>query len=464
ENAAIGMHWVAADGTILWANKAELSLTGYEAHEYIGHHISEFHADREVIEDILQRLSRNEQLHDYETRMKCKDGSLRYVRIDSNVFMRHGKFVHTRCFTTDITDNKQAEQSSSHLAAIVESSDDAIISKDLNGIITSWNSSAERILGYKPEEMIGKPILTIIPPELHSDETMILSKIRAGERIEHFQTVRLHKSGERLDVSLTISPVKNRRGKIAGAAKILRDITQQKKLENALHTTEKLASVGRLAATIAHEINNPLEGVTNFIYLARKCPEISGEVKCYLESADRELQRAAHIAQQALGFYRDTSQPVLLEVFRVVEDVLEIYQRKFEYKHLHVERQIESMLEICTWQGELKQVLSNLIANALDASKDGGRIIIRARACRNLKTGQPEIRFTIADNGIGVADEIRRKLFTPFFTTKKEVGTGLGLWITKELLEKRGGRIHLRSRESSPSGTMISFCLPVSQA
>lgn len=462
ENAVIGMHWVAADGMILWSNQAELALVGYEPDEYIGHHISEFHADKDVIDDILQRLGRNEQLHGYEARLKHKDGSLRDVRIDSNVYMRNGRFVHTRCFTTDISDKKQIEHSSSHLAAIVESSDDAIISKDLNGIITSWNRSAERILGYKSEEVIGKSILLLIPPELHEDETMILSKIRAGERIEHFQTVRLHKSGERLDVSLTISPVRDLRGKIVGAAKILRDVTQQKKLEKALHTTEKLASVGRLAATIAHEINNPLEGVTNFIYLARQQPEISGDVKYYLESADRELRRVAHIAQQALGFYRDTSQPVQLSVPDVIEDVLAIYQRKFEYKQLRIERQIETGLEIRAWLGELKQVLSNLIANALDATKQRGTIIIRARSSHDVKTGHPQMRVTIADDGIGIPSNIRKKLFTPFFTTKREIGTGLGLWITKDLLEKRGGRIQLRSRESSPSGTTIRFCLPIS--
>jgi PAS domain S-box-containing protein len=464
ENAVIGMHWVAADGTILWANKAELALVGYERDEYIGHHISEFHADSDVIQDILARMGRNEQLHGYESQIRRKDGSLRHVRIDSNAFMRNGQFAHTRCFTTDITDKKEAERSQSRLAAIVESSDDAIISKDLNGIITSWNKGAERIFGYKPEEIIGKSILLLIPPELHADETMILARIRAGERINHFQTVRLRKNGERLDASLTVSPIRDRQGKVIGAAKILRDITQQKKLESALHTTERLALVGRLAATIAHEINNPLEAVTNFIYIARNSPEISEQTRQYLESADRELRRAAHIAQQTLGFYRDTSQPVLLDVSRMVEDVLAIYERKFKYKQLCVEREIEPEMKICAWQGELKQVLSNLITNALDASKEGGRIVIRARSSRNIETGNPEIRFTIADNGLGISNETKGNLFRPFFTTKKTVGTGLGLWITKDLLEKRGGRISLRSRCSDPSGTTITFCLPALQA
>jgi PAS domain S-box-containing protein len=360
----------------------------------------------------------------------------------------------------DIAEEKSERETRYRLAAIVESSDDAIISKDLNGTITSWNGGAERIFGYKADEMIGRPITLLIPPELQEDEVLILSKIRAGQRIEHFQTVRLHKNGDRLDVSLTISPVKDGNGKIIGAAKILRDVTQQKKLEAALRTSERLASVGRLAATIAHEINNPLEAVTNFIYLAKQQQDISKEGMRYLESADQELRRAAHIAQQTLGFYRDTSEAILVNISNVIEDLLALYGRKFEYKKLQIELQTEPGLRFSVWHGELKQILSNLIANALDASREHGRIIIRARTSRYPWSGSPVLHIAIADNGTGIPDQDKGKIFTPFFTTKKAVGTGLGLWVTKDLVEKRGGRIRLRSRASSPSGTVVNFSLP----
>jgi PAS domain S-box-containing protein len=460
ENAAIGMHWVAEDATILWANKAELALLGYERHEYVGHHISEFHADGPVIEDILQRLSRYEELQDYEARLKCKDGSLRDVRIDSNVYRRDGRFVHTRCFTTDITEKKQAQQASFRLAAIVESSDDAIVSKDLNGIVKSWNASAERIFGYAPEEIIGQPITLLIPRDLWADEGRILAKIRAGERIDHFQTVRLHKSGERIDVSLTVSPVKDKRGNIIGAAKIVRDVTQQKKLEAALHTTERLASVGRLAATVAHEINNPLESVVNFVYLAKQQPEISAETRDFLAAADQELSRVAHIAQQTLGFYRDNSHPVSLSISAVIESVLKVYHFKLQNKALQIEPQIDPGIAILALQGEVKQVLSNLIANAIDASRQGGRIVIRARVSRHPLSGAAGVRITIADDGTGIAPKNKQRIFVPFFTTKQAVGTGLGLWITKDLLEKKGGSIQFRSSDRTPSGTVMSIFLP----
>jgi PAS domain S-box-containing protein len=464
ENAAVGMHWLAADGTILWANKAQLALLGYTREEYIGHKISEFHVDHAAIDDIMQRIRHREELQDYESRMRRNDGSVRHVRIDSNLFVRNGSFVHTRCFITDITEKKEAERALFQLAAIVESSDDAIVSKDLNGIIKCWNNSAERVLGYKAEEVIGKSITLLIPPELQQDEVMILSKIRAGQRVDHFQTTRLRKDGHRIDVSLTVSPVRDRHGNIIGAAKILRDITQQKQMERALHTSERLASVGRLAATIAHEINNPLEAITNFIYLAKRQPELREDTRYYLSTADQELVRVAHIVQQTLGFYRSTTHPSCRAVSDALEDVLTIYDRKCRYKNLRVEQRIEPGLTIRTMQGEFKQILSNLITNAIDASRDGGRIVIRARSVRDLRSGLPGIRLTVADNGAGISAQDQARLFVPFFTTKKEVGTGLGLWITKDLLEKRGGSISVRSRDSIRTGTVISVFLPTEQA
>jgi len=341
------------------------------------------------------------------------------------------------------------------LAAIVESSDDAIVGKDLTGIVTNWNKAAERIFGYKAEEIIGQPITTIIPVELQGDEPGILARIQAGERIEHFETVRVTKDGRRLNVSLTVSPIKDSKGRIVGAAKIARDITQQKKLEDALRTTERLASVGRLAATVAHEINNPLEAVTNFIYLANQQPDLSEKLKRYLSSADQELRRVAHIAQQTLGFYKDNSQPTEVSIAEAIGDVLTVYDRKMTYKQLRVEQRVEADLRLRTLAGELKQVLSNLIANAIDASREGGRIIIRARAAR---CGGAYI--TIADTGVGIAARDQANLFTPFFTTKREVGTGLGLWITRDLLRKKGGNIHFRSRNQEPSGTVMRIYLP----
>lgn len=353
------------------------------------------------------------------------------------------------------------------LAAIVASSDDAIVSKDLNGIVTSWNAAAERILGWTAGEMIGKSILTIIPPELHSDEPEILRKIRAGEHIDHFETVRMTKRGERLDVSLTISPVRNAQGKIIGAAKILRDVTAQKKMEATLRTTERLASVGRLAATVAHEINNPLEAVTNLIYLARLDPGLPESARACLTAADEELQRVSHIARQTLGFYRDTSHPVTIDVAEAIEEVLAVYNRRLRYKDLAVRQEVQSGLTVCALMGEFKQVLSNLVANAIDAALNRTEIRIRAWSARHPATDLPGIRITIADQGVGIPAANRHRIFMPFFTTKRDFGTGLGLWITRDLLEKKGGMIHCRSHAVGESrrqpGTVMMLFLPTAQ-
>jgi len=463
ENAVLGMHWMAPDGTILWANHSELLLLGYQAQDFVGRDFADFAEEPEIIHGLLQRLATGECIHDFELRLRARDGSLRWVRFDANPWPRGKELHQVRCFVIDISDKKRADEAQMKLAAIVESSGDAIVSKDLSGIVTSWNAAAERILGYTAAEMIGRPITTVIPPELHHDEVEILRKIQAGERIEHFETVRVTKSGERIDVSLTISPVRNPQGRIIGAAKILRDVTMQKRLEMALHTSERLASVGRLAATVAHEINNPLEAVTNLIFLARQNGDVPESAKQCLVMADEELKRVTHIAKQTLGFYRDTSSPVWISVANSIDEMLAIYHRRLNYRQIGLHKRIEKGLRLYALHGEFKQTVSNLVTNAIDASRPGGSIEVRAWSARHPLTGAPGIRLVVADRGTGIPDEIRRQIFAPFFTTKKDVGTGLGLWIVKGMLLKSGGSIRCRSRVAgSPggSGTVMMVYLP----
>jgi PAS domain S-box-containing protein len=231
ENAALGLHWVGADGTILWANQAELDLLGYTRDEYIGHHIAEFHADQDTINDILYRLSNKQTLHNYEATLRHKDGSIRHVVITSNVRWDKDRFLHTRCFTRDITESKRAEQANHLLASIVESSDDAILSKDMEGTILSWNKGAERLYGYSAKDVIGRPVSLLMPQERADDFPAIMDTLRRGERVEHYETERITKSGARLHVSLTVSPIRNAEGRIIGASAIARDITFRKRLE-----------------------------------------------------------------------------------------------------------------------------------------------------------------------------------------------------------------------------------------
>jgi PAS domain S-box-containing protein len=231
ENAAVGLHWVASDGTILWTNQAELNLLGYTREEYIGHHIAEFHVDQDAIKDILHRLSNKETLQGYEARLRHKDGSIRHVLINSNVRWDKGKFLHTRCFTRDITETKEAEEARYLLASIIESSDDAILSKSMEGTILSWNRGAERLYGYSAEEVKGRPVSMLMPPDRADDFPMIMQRLRRGERVEHYETERVRKDGAIIQISVTVSPIKNLAGEVIGASAIARDVSEQKQLE-----------------------------------------------------------------------------------------------------------------------------------------------------------------------------------------------------------------------------------------
>jgi PAS domain S-box-containing protein len=462
ENAVLPMHWVARDGTILWANKAEMDLLGFEPQEIIGHHIGEFHADSQAIEDILSRLARNEQLRGYEARLRCKDGSLRDVRIDSNVFTENGMFVHTRCFIIDITEQKKAEADRLLCAAIVRSSDDAIASKDLNGIVTSWNTAAEQMFGYKADEIVGQPILMIIPPELRRDEDMILGKIRRGERLEHFETVRVTKSGKRIDVSLTISPVKDGRGRVVGAAKIVRDITERKRTEEALRRAEKLAATGQLAAVIAHEINNPMQALTNVFALLARRTAMDADATQLVSVAESELSRMSHIARQMLSFYREPARPIPVKMTELIEGILELLALSWRANHIKVERRYEYDEHVCAFPVEVQQLFVNLLNNAAEAVGSRGRICVHVGMSRDwAHAGRRGVRVVIADNGPGIEPDIRKRVFEPFFTTKEQKGTGLGLWVVKGIVTKHEGSLRLRTSTSpGRSGTVISVFFP----
>jgi PAS domain S-box-containing protein len=264
ENATVSLHWVGADGTILWANRAELELLGYAKEEYIGRNIAEFHVDRPAIDDILCRLLNRQEIHGYEARLRCKDGSIKHVLINSSGLWEGERFLHTRCFTHDITDRKRAEEAQARLAAIVESSDDAILSKTLDGIITSWNRGAERLFGYTAAEAVGRPVTLIIPPERLDEEPAILQRLRRGERVEHFETVRVARDGRRLDISLTISPLRDSDGRIIGASKIARDITARKRAEATLREQARLLREVAAAGLTIHSAGS-LDSVLRII-------------------------------------------------------------------------------------------------------------------------------------------------------------------------------------------------------
>ena len=234
----------------------------------------------------------------------------------------------------------------------------------------------------------------------------------------------------------------------------------RRRAEEALRRSEKLAATGRLAATIAHEINNPLEAISNAIYLARSSP--SHEVGQYLKIADQELARVAQITKQTLGFYRETATPGVVKISALLDELLNLYSRKLEAKKLTVKKQYRDELEIWGLEGELRQVFANQIANAIYATPHNGCLTIRIRRSKSWGNGQSAgTAVTLVDTGSGIPQEVLPKIFDPFFTTKQDVGNGLGLWITQDIVARHGGSIRAKSRtHPGPSGTIFTTFLP----
>ncbi|MBW4038861.1 MAG: PAS domain-containing protein [Acidobacteria bacterium] len=247
---------------------------------------------------------------------------------------------------------------------------------------------------------------------------------------------------------------------VTGMIGTVQDITARRTHDSSLLQSEKLAATGRLAATIAHEINNPLEAVTNLIYLSRTDPEVPLSVRRLLETADSELARVSQIAQQTLGFYRDTTRPVDIDLNLLLHSVVDLFARKMLSNKIVCDLDLEPGLTIRGLQGEIRQVFSNLVVNAIDAvvhTGKGGRINIRGRHRHGTKDG---VSILICDEGSGIPPHVRERVFSPFFTTKPTIGTGLGLWVTRGFVEKQGGSIRFRSCTEIRSGTIFRVVLP----
>jgi signal transduction histidine kinase len=240
------------------------------------------------------------------------------------------------------------------------------------------------------------------------------------------------------------------------------DITSRKRTEDALRRTEKLAAAGRLAATISHEINNPLESVINLLYLMDSQPGLNGQAREYLALAQQELARITQITTQTLGFYRQSTRATEVYLADIIDSVLKLYASRLHHAHIDVEQHYWEVRPFFGFSGELRQVFMNLVGNAMDSMRPGGgRLLVRCAQSRDWKTGHQGIRVSIADTGHGIAAKTMASIFEPFFTTKENTGTGLGLWITLEIVQKHQGTISVRSRaHGSATGTVFSVFVP----
>jgi signal transduction histidine kinase len=250
-------------------------------------------------------------------------------------------------------------------------------------------------------------------------------------------------------------------GTISGIIALGVDVTESKRAELALMQTEKLAAVGRLASSIAHEINNPLESVTNLLYLARETA-ISTQTREYLTLADRELRRVSVIANQTLRFHKQSSRPQSITCEDLIGSAISVYQGRLVNSSVEVERRKRAVHPVLCFEGEIRQVLSNLIINAIDAMHPhGGRLLMRSREGTDWRTERKGLILTVADTGSGMSPDIAPKIFEPFFTTKEIGGTGLGLWVSHEIVQRHGGVLAVRSSQrKGRSGTVFTLFLP----
>jgi PAS domain S-box-containing protein len=352
----------------------------------------------------------------------------------------------------------RADQMHERMVAIVESSEDAIYSSTRDGLITSWNQGAEKLYGYSAGEALGQSVLITVPPELAHETRSHLELLGRGERVETYQTQRRCKDGSRVNIMLSVSPLRNRKGAVIGASAIASDISSQLRAEDALRRSEKLATAGRLTAAIAHEINNPLEAITNLLYLARRDPARADQ---HLEMAEREVERIADIAQQTLGYVRDFSDARPVKVSLALEEVLQLYTLKLNSKKIQTKKEFDGACEVLGFDGELRQLFSNLIVNAADAMQEGGCLRLRVAPVHEWSGDhRPGVRVIFADNGSGILPEDRARVFEPFYTTK-DSGTGLGLWLSEGIVRKHGGQIRVRSStHPAHRGTVFSIFLP----
>jgi PAS domain S-box-containing protein len=342
---------------------------------------------------------------------------------------------------------------------------DAVIATDARGNVTFLNSMAEKLMGTTLSVARGKYIENVFP--IFNETTLKPVDNPVKKVMEHGlviglanHTVLLNTDGTYVPIEDSAAPIRDGRGRIVGVVMVFRDATVERKSQEVLRKTEKLAAAARLAATVAHEINNPLEAIGNLIYISKATEGLPESAFTNLSLAEEELSRVSHITRQTLGFYRESKQPNEVDLPTLVESVLNIYSNKLRTKNITLVRDFHDCPPIQALAGELKQAVANLVSNAADAVPHGGMICVRIDCHEDATTHI--VKIIVEDNGPGIAAEHRDHIFEPFFTTKKDVGTGLGLWVTKEIIERHSGTVEVRSMNGTgPSGTAFSITLPV---
>jgi PAS domain S-box-containing protein len=413
---------------------------------------------------ILSRLRSGQRIHPYETIRQRKDGTLIEISITiSPVTDSSGKIIGVSKIAREIGARKKAENANRYLAAMVESSDDAIITKDLNGIITSWNNGAQAIFGYTAEEAVGQPMTILMPPDRQDEEPNILARIRRGERIDHYETVRQRKDGSLVDISLTVSPVRDANGRVIGASKIARDISEMRKAREALARSreelEKLVSVRtaslqqalaqmeEFSYSVSHDLRAPARAIQGYAEAALEDfgERLDTDCRQYLQNILAGSARMEQLIGDVLTYSKLARSEIRLHPVSLEKLVPEIIRHYPEMQPPKAEITIRGPLEkVIGNESFLTQALSNLLSNAVKFIPQGAKpnVIIWTAADNG------SIRIWIKDNGIGIQPKYQHRLFGMFervHQNAKYEGTGIGLAIVRKAAEKMGGRVGVES-------------------
>ena len=443
-------------GTIIYWNKGAQALFGYASQEMLGKTPALLYPDRDeqqLAHDLQQVLQGQDYVGEWKGRRK--DATTVWVAIKTTLLRNPAaEAVGFLGVATDITARKEAEEIRRRLAAIVESSDDAIVGKTLVGIITSWNTAAERLFGYSAEEAVGKHITLIIPVELYGEEEEIIGKLRQGIRIQHYETVRLRKDGTRIEVSLSISPVKDDTGKIIGAAKIARDISERRELERRKDEFISMAS---------HELKTPVTALKGFTQLLHRrfLKRNDEESVRFLARMDAQINKLTTLIGDMLDLSKMQNGQLAyrMEQFDLAEligEIIENVQGTTQTHHLLLEKTVR--VQIYADRDRIGQVLINLLTNAIKYSPTADRVIVY------MAIDEENVLVSVQDFGIGISQSYQESIFERFYQVNEPAektypGLGIGLYIARQIIERHQGRLWVQSRKGE--GSIFRFSLPL---
>lgn len=394
---------------------------------------------------ILQAAAGGQVIGLAEFEIRRRDGAAVHILASAiPLFDDSGQVRGAVTAQVDVSARRHMEDMLRERAELLDLATEAVIVRDIEERILFWNSGAESLYGWKREEVLGKNLHQVLKTQFSDSLEHIDAALLAVGRWEGNLRQRTKE-----DVEITVACRKALKDEGPGARRVVleinRDITAQLQAEDALRKSERLAAMGRMAGIIAHEINNPLEAITNAFFLLRDHLSLDEEARYYARLAAEELDRIAHITRQTLSFYRESQKAVPLSIAGVLDDVLELQSRPLRLHGIKADRNYRTQGQIVGFPGELKQVFLNLVGNAIQAMPEGGRLRVSVHESIEPKTRRQGVRVKVSDTGTGIQPEDARRLFEPFFTTKPVKGTGLGLWISKGILQKYEGSIRFRS-------------------